>query len=253
MIIGHEHKYLFIEVPHTASTAISAELRMHYGGEHILHKHANYTEFRRIAGPAEREYFVFASVRNPLDAAVTDFSKLATNHDNAYTDSKQFARNGGWVPDDHLERFKFIRDKNASFSDYFKQYFNSAYHNWFLLRHKDMGFVMQFERIREDFRKALALIGVEQVRSLPVVNKTSRARSFEDQYSPEIHESAVRVFGPFMKEWGYTFPQSWNVGAVSCPNAIKFRIKDDLVQFFARFMTLSSNSRWQSRINRLWK
>lgn len=36
MVISHKYKHLFIEVPSTASTAISAELREHYGGELIL-------------------------------------------------------------------------------------------------------------------------------------------------------------------------------------------------------------------------
>lgn len=37
MIISHEHKYLFIEIPLTASWAVRKELCEFYGGEAILH------------------------------------------------------------------------------------------------------------------------------------------------------------------------------------------------------------------------
>jgi len=47
MIVSHRHRYLFIEIPLTGSWAIHRELREHYGGSPILHKHASYPEYRR--------------------------------------------------------------------------------------------------------------------------------------------------------------------------------------------------------------
>src|SRR5262245_27774439 len=80
MVISHKHRYLFVEIPNTGSTAISAELRRHYDGEPVLHKHATYGEFLRLASRDQRTYFVFGTVRNPLDLAVTEYFKLKTNH-----------------------------------------------------------------------------------------------------------------------------------------------------------------------------
>jgi len=58
-----------VELPHTGSKAISAELREFYDGSQILRKHARYSEFLRTASLAEREYFAFSCIRNPLDVA----------------------------------------------------------------------------------------------------------------------------------------------------------------------------------------
>ena len=67
MIISHKYKYLFVELPLTASTAVSKELRENYDGESILYKHATYHEFLKIASPEEKKYFVFSGMCNPLD------------------------------------------------------------------------------------------------------------------------------------------------------------------------------------------
>jgi len=49
MIISHEHRYVYIEVPHTGTSSIRRVLIEHYGGEPFLRRHANYTEFRQVA------------------------------------------------------------------------------------------------------------------------------------------------------------------------------------------------------------
>ena len=85
MIISDEHKYVFVELPFTASTAISRELWEHYGGRRVLRKHSSYREFLKYASPEQRAYFVFSGMRNPLDEAVSLYVKLRTNHRNNYT------------------------------------------------------------------------------------------------------------------------------------------------------------------------
>jgi hypothetical protein len=80
LIISHQHRYLFVELPRTGSTAIRHELRELYDGTPILHKHSTYDEFRRQASVAELQYFVFSTVRNPLDDAVSRYFKLKTDH-----------------------------------------------------------------------------------------------------------------------------------------------------------------------------
>ncbi len=67
MIISHKYKHLFIELPLTASTAVSKELGENYGGSWILYKHAAYQDFLRQATAEEKEPFVFSSSHNPLD------------------------------------------------------------------------------------------------------------------------------------------------------------------------------------------
>ena len=38
MIISHKHKYVFVELPQTASSAIAKELKANYDGHEILFK-----------------------------------------------------------------------------------------------------------------------------------------------------------------------------------------------------------------------
>ena len=43
MVISHKHRYVFVEIPHTGSHAISKELCEFYDGQIIHRKHANVT------------------------------------------------------------------------------------------------------------------------------------------------------------------------------------------------------------------
>ena len=70
MIISHKNKYLFVELPHTATTAIIKEFREKYDGKRILRKHAFFHDFQKIANDDEK-YFVFSCVRNPMDEVVS--------------------------------------------------------------------------------------------------------------------------------------------------------------------------------------
>jgi len=80
MIISHKYRYLFIEIPLTGAWAIRNELVSYYDGQPILHKHANYLDFKRVATDDERQYWVFATVRDPLDSQVSDVFNYRTDH-----------------------------------------------------------------------------------------------------------------------------------------------------------------------------
>ena len=92
MIISHTHRYLFVELPRTGSTAISRELVQNYEGAHILWKHATYQDFLKVAKPEEKEYFVFSGIRNPLDDAVSRYFKIMTDHRERFTDPEKLKR-----------------------------------------------------------------------------------------------------------------------------------------------------------------
>jgi len=126
MIISHKYKYLFVELPHTASTAISKELRELYDGESILRRHSRYHDFLRQATPAEKQYFVFSGLRNPLDTIVTGYMKYKHNVSNFYTDPKNWQRNGGFVTETALKTYRTIQEENLSFEQYLRQIRKSA-------------------------------------------------------------------------------------------------------------------------------
>ena len=45
MVIDHRYKFIFVELPLTATSAISKEIREQYGCEPFLNKHATYDDF----------------------------------------------------------------------------------------------------------------------------------------------------------------------------------------------------------------
>lgn len=241
MIISHKHRYLFVELPNTGSTAVSKELCENYNGAPILHKHAYYHEFLKVAKPEEREFFVFSCIRNPLDVAVTIYFKYKTNHEGIYTNPKLWKKKGGHLPNSRLRRFKYVAENNPDFPTYFKKFYKLPYDNWSNLAHEQFDFVIRYENLQGDFSKLLSLLGLHQKRPLPVVNKTEKKEFFLSYYTPEIHARARRVFGPFLKKWGYDFPPEWGNSYVPWTSQKMF----DIISFVKRQFFWGSSSRAQ--------
>lgn len=242
MIISHKHKYLFVELPHTGSTAVSRELCENYDGIPILHKHAFYDEFLHVASSEEETYFVFSGIRSPLDEAVSVYFKYKTNHKENYTKPERLKKNGGHVTNADLRRFSFIKNNDADFPSYFRRFHTYPYDNLSRLSHKEFDFVMRFENLQDDFAQALGLIGIEPKRPLPVANKTGgKSRDFISYYTPEIREQARRVFGPFMRRWGYDFPSEWGDNSVPWSSQMLFHACGILKKFYWRHVRCNTS------------
>jgi hypothetical protein len=240
MVISHKYKYLFIENPHSASTAISRELCEKYDGKTILHKHAIYHEFKRNANAQELNYFTFACIRNPLDEAVSLYYKLKSNHKGKYTNPKRLAKYGGSVTKWELKKYKFIKDNNADFTEFCKRFYNLPYGSIIELSAKHCDFIMRFENLQDDFSEALRLIGVEQKRSLPQQNKTDEKEAdFLSYVRPEIYNKTKRIFGPFMKKHGYDLPHEWGDISISLSNWMSFYCTNILRKLYWRFVRTS--------------
>ena len=209
MIISHAHKYLFVELPRTGSTAISKELRAHYDGEEILKKHATYRDFLAQATDEEKRYFVFSGIRNPLDKILSLYFKYKTDQ-RGYDNPDIFRRSNPMIAWLMRRQFRFVQSTNASFEDFFRKFYYVPYDDWSSLDHKHLDYVMHFERLSTDFAEVLNKLGLEPVRDLPVVNKTAeREDDFWSYYTPSIQRRAKWVFGPYFKRWGYEFPAEW--------------------------------------------
>jgi len=210
MVISDKYRYVFVELPHTGSTAITKELCEHYGGVKVLTKHARYHQFWRIATPGQRRYFVFSGVRNPLDETVSLFFRYKTDHHGRYSTPEKSRQNGGSVSAYSVQAFRFIREMHADFPAFLQWFYRKPYDNWSNLEHRRFNYIIRFERLQEDFATVLQRLGIPQARPLPVVNKTGEKReAFWSYYTPEVQDYARRIFGPFMKEWGYEFPPEW--------------------------------------------
>ena len=107
MIISHKHKFLFIGLPFSASSAISRDLYLNYEGSPLLRKHSLYHDFMSVATKEEMEYFVFAVLRNPMEIAITVYEKMKANSKGNFTNPKFFTRR-------YIESIKSPYDKPQS-------------------------------------------------------------------------------------------------------------------------------------------
>lgn len=213
MIISHTHRYLFVELPRTGSTAVRRELRDHYDGEPILHKHATYEEFAANASEDELRYFVFSTIRNPLDDAVSRYFKFRTDHKGRYTDASRRPKHKPLINRILDESaFRFVGRGRSDFGSFLRRYYPLPFDTWASLSHDRFDFVMRFERLSDDFAEVLRRLGIEPARPLPVANQTGqRERDFSTYYDEAARRHARRVFGPYMRRWGYEFPASWEM------------------------------------------
>ena len=147
MIISHKYKFLFIGLPFSASSAISKELHAKYEGLPYLRKHSLYHEFRRVATNKEKEYFVFAVLRNPMEIAVTVYEKMKTNAKGNFTNPNLFQANGGHITKKHRVRFNFIKENNASFQEYFIKFYHKPYDNTSSVTIDKCDYVIRYENI----------------------------------------------------------------------------------------------------------
>lgn len=208
MIVSQTHRYLFIENPLTGSWAIHRELCDYYDGQPILHKHATYDEFKQEVGSEAADYFVFATVRHPLDKIVSSYVKLKTNHKGAFSGEKSIDKLYADYVD--LRKFRFVQEEDATFADYFKAFHRQPYGDMLDLSAGHLDFVIRFEHLQEDFAALLERLDIEQVRPVPVRNKTpGKERDWRSYYTPDIVEQAKRVAGPYMAKWQYEFPPEW--------------------------------------------
>ena len=225
MIISHKYKFIFIGLPFSASSAISKELHLQYEGLPYLRKHSLYHEFEKVGTKKEKDYFVFAVLRNPMEIVVTLYEKMKANAKGNFTNPDLFSENGGHITKKHRERFNFIHENKASFQEYFLKFFISPYDNFSSLTLDNCDFVIRYENISEDYILALEKSGVPNPKPLPVANKTvGKKKDLTLYYSNEIKERAIKVFGPFLTKYNYPFFESWGEIKVPLSSKLQFRI-----------------------------
>mgnify|MGYP000080996213 CR=1 FL=1 len=212
MIISDKNRYVFVQLPKTASTAIEKELLEHYDGKAILLKHDLYHKFLKTATPDQRKYFVFASVRNPMDIVASHYyNLLQENRLKKRTPQKHSLARRIWGTYRTKSRFDFVQGQEGDFKTYFLRFYNAPYANWSIVDHKRFDFIIRYEHMQEDFSELLKRLGLPQVQSIPKANATvNKKGSFLALYTdPEVIQRAKNVFGPYFREFGYEFPAEW--------------------------------------------
>lgn len=224
MIISHKYKYVFIELQRTASMAIRKELIENYSGKEILNKNTGYHTFCKTATVDEKNYFVFSGIRNPLDRTISFYEKLK-NDPKKYISSIEQKEKKSLADRYFLKQYKFIKNNNATFSQYLKKVFCFPYDDRSCLSHKNFDYVYRFETIQEDFAQILKRLGIQQIRPLPTINKTKGKKSnISSYFDEESKKHAVRVFGPFMEKWDYTMPFDDGITRLSGLQRIEYHL-----------------------------
>ncbi len=177
VIISHEHRYVFIELPRTGSSTINHELRRNYGGEWMLGKHSTYQDFLRVATPDERTYFAFAGIRNPLDVTVSRYVQVRTDARKRFTDPGKRARRTSLPEQIESRVFDWVRRNDASFEQFLLHWYWLPYDTWSSVDHRRLDFVVRFESLAEDFAEAIRRIGLTPKRKLPARNVTGVGRA----------------------------------------------------------------------------
>ncbi len=179
-----------------------------YGSQEIQPMHKSYDEFQGTANEAERAYFTFTSIRNPLDSIVSSYFKMKSDHNGRF--SRGSFKDGRPLARSALEAYRFIKQNNASFAQYFRQFHQESYH---LPRHEatveQVDDVLRFESLERDFARLMQQLRLP-VYPIPHFNQTAgRSKDFLSYYSADIIPQAIRVMGPLMHKWNYSFPAAW--------------------------------------------
>ena len=231
MVISDTYHYLFIEIPLTASWATRHELCKHYDGRPILHKHASYPEFLKLATREQKGYFVFAAVRNPLDAAVSRYVKYKLNHRKAFSHPETLEDLRAEQAD--VDKFRFIQQMDSGFKEYFARFHRRPYNNIIELSRQHLDFIIRYENLQQDFVNVLRLLRIEPVGPVPLDNKTrGKRRDWTSYYTPDTIEPAKAVFGPFMRRWGYDFPADWGTYSPRLRDELAFRLVGMAQRFY---------------------
>jgi hypothetical protein len=199
MVISNKHKYLFIELPRTGTTAISHELIRNYEGKKILHKHATYEEFLKSEYNVD-EYFTFSCRRKPIDRVYSYYIKMK----NGYYDYKKDRKKSLYEKLYLMPTIKWIKKNNITFDEFLKKKYRLPYVDWSIQNHQLFDYVIDFKSLNEDFNTALCKIGITPVRDLPKRNVTTEKR--QSYAIQELDKNIVgKIFGPFIIENNYEF------------------------------------------------
>ena len=161
--------------------------------------------------------------------------KLKYDHHSSFTDKKNYLKYGGWVSKRKLKMFNFVYKENANFKAFLKKLYlvPLPYSNELDFNKNHCNFIMKFEDLNEDFSKVLKMLKISQIRPLRKLNTTSYKKDYLYYYVEDIFKYVQKIFGPFMTEWGYTFPETWPNYEISRFNFILYKIMKKIRFFYA--------------------
>jgi len=184
-----------------------------------------YPDFLRVANKEQRTYFAFAGTRNPMDVAVTRYHKLRSDHGGEFSGDNYRANRGGHVVANTVRQFQAIQERNLDFSEWFRIVSRYPFDSRGSPEPADFDALIRFEHLQEDYSKVLRHLGITQIRPIPSANRTAgRDSDWLRYYPPELRARAKVCFGPYMRRWGYEFPEDWGTEPLSSWNRVRFSL-----------------------------
>lgn len=207
MLVSTANKFIFIHVPKTAGSSITAALAPYSLkpektalrrvlsklpvkediGQAYFRTHATADQVRRKFPQHFKDYLTFAVVRNPYDYAVSYYEyNLARKKKNL------FGKSAGWTFADFLKEAQG-KSKKTSFSQ--SKWLTDENNNIIVDR------ILKFETINKDIVEIASEIGIE-VMSIPHKNSTVR-RPFWKYYGQDEVRMANDLFAIDFQNFGY--------------------------------------------------
>jgi len=190
MVISHKNKFVFIQVPRTASSFLGRNFVKHYNGYKIISKHATFAKFLKVASPEEAKYCVIVGKRNPMDRIATLYVRTLINKNIPHPaeiaeTQRDFER---WF------RTRFI-EKKKSLNPHLKQSYPFADH------------IISYENMIRDLTAVLKSMGLEPFKIRPWKGRTKgKLEDYSQYYSKSLMRYAREVFREEMAFLGYELP-----------------------------------------------
>ena len=243
MIISHKHKFIFSKPRKVAGTSVEVALSQYCGPEDVITVNVaskdidevSYTDYARnwdgffnhikpariikkIGRKQWDDYFTFTIVRNPWDMVVSRYfwnMKKATPsmgplavlgaiaHSPFNTDlygklfnaTKRALLRTELQEDDTFDDFLKKLPTNISNTSYYFDKNGKPYND----------FVIRFEHLDEDYKKACEKAGVPYEPLPSLKTKTRASREYQKCYNDKTRELIAQKFKKEIKEFGYTF------------------------------------------------
>lgn len=168
MIISHKYKYIFVSIPHTASTVIEEELCEYYNGQKVRYKHSLPVLIPRKYS----SYKVVGGIRNPSQDLVSQYNKYLTDHLGIYSSQVSGDAANIFMTQKSKKQFLLIQAGEMSLDQYINSQLKSPYVPRIELNYCRYDYVYQCEKLSVDFDQMLRILNVEKVRDLPLGNRT---------------------------------------------------------------------------------
>ena len=214
MIVVERLGLLFVHIPQTGGTAVRTYLSEHFGGT-VAGPHHGHRVDHLDPQWRSRQWRTVASVRHPMDLTVSSYFKQRNDHHGTYKDG---------TIDRRRRRQTERAQSGATFDEWFLRHRRRVFAPSWLSTVRNAHDVLRFESLESDLVAMLSSLTGEEPPPLASNNVTNRPDSYARQYStPKSQARAVRIFSPFMAEFGYPFPAEWDA-TVPLTSRIEYEI-----------------------------